>query len=125
MLMGVARLPQVLTALQSEDATSARNGPAYPSNTPIALIERASMPDQRVIYSTLRDIAAALDSVGEQRPPGMLVIGWSIISLFGKGDMTILDNDASASDEARLHSLLDESKWKISEGIDDGWNILL
>lgn len=83
------------------------------------------MPDQRVIYSTLRDIAAALDSVGEQRPPGMLVIGWSIISLFGKGDMTILDNDASASDEARLHSLLDESKWKISEGIDDGWNVLL
>ena len=124
MLMGVARLPQVLIALQSEDVGSARGGPAYPSNTPIALIERASMPDQRVIYSTLRDIAAALDSVGEQRPPGMLVIGWSIISLFGKGDMTILDDEASSSDENRLRLLLEEGKWKITEGIDDGWSIL-
>ncbi|KAK7695128.1 hypothetical protein QCA50_002318 [Cerrena zonata] len=124
MLMGVARLPQVLVALQSEDAVSARNGPAYPPNTPIALIERGSMPDQRVIYSTLRDIVAALDSVGEQRPPGMLVIGWSIISLFGKGDMTILDDDASSSDEARLRLLLGEAKWKICEGIDEAWNLL-
>ncbi|KIP06143.1 hypothetical protein PHLGIDRAFT_45410, partial [Phlebiopsis gigantea 11061_1 CR5-6] len=79
LLMGVARLPQILETLQSAGVSVARrrNGAPYPPHLPIALIERASMPDQRVICSTLRDIAAALDSVGEQRPPGMLVIGWS------------------------------------------------
>ncbi|CAL1694694.1 unnamed protein product [Somion occarium] len=124
MLMGVARLPQVLIALQSDTETSARSGLAYPANTPIALIERASMPDQRVIYSTLRDIAAGLESVGEQRPPGMLIIGWSILSLWGKGDMTVLDDNAPAADEERIRSWLGVAGWRITEGIDGGWSNL-
>ncbi|KAM5539972.1 hypothetical protein V8D89_006475 [Ganoderma adspersum] len=122
-LMGVARLPQVLETLQSDDVGAAkrRDGHAYPSSTPIALIERASMPDQRVIVSTLRDITAALDSVGEQRPPGMLVIGWSIPSLWEKGDVSILDEGAEARDEERVRTWLGEKLWRVTEGIETGW----
>lgn len=122
-LMGVARLPQVLDTLQSIDAQSAgrRDGPTYPSHTPIALIERASMPDQRVICSTLKDILAALESVGEQRPPGMLVIGWSVLSLWEKGDMTILEDGAEMHDEERVKGWLGEKLWRMSEGLNAEW----
>ena len=99
-LMGVARLAQVVASLTEvydspsssprDPSSSAptrrrRDGPAYPSHTPIAIIERASMPDQRVIYSTLENIVTALERSGEQRPPGMIVVGWAVLSLgFGK-----------------------------------------
>ncbi|KAI1790911.1 uroporphyrin-III C-methyltransferase [Ganoderma leucocontextum] len=122
-LMGVARLPQVLETLQLDgvEVSKRRDGPAYPSSTPIALIERASMPDQRVIVSTLCDITAALESVGEQRPPGMLVVGWSIPSLWGQGDMTILDEGAEAGDEERVRTWLGEKLWRVTEGLEAGW----
>lgn len=123
LLMGVARLPQILETLQSSDPTVAnrRSGSPYPPYLPIALIERASMPDQRVILSTLRDISAALDNVGEQRPPGMLIIGWSIPSLWGKGDVSVLDSGAEAADEERIVRWLGELKWRITEGLDLAW----
>ncbi|KAK0209856.1 tetrapyrrole methylase, partial [Armillaria fumosa] len=54
----VARLPEVINTLI--DAGCVRR------DTPIALIGQASMPDQRVVDSTLKDIVRALDSVGEQ-----------------------------------------------------------
>ena len=122
-LMGVARLPEVLETLQAAEGECAtrRNGPSYPSCTPIALIERASMPDQRVISSTLRDIAAALESVGEQRPPGMLVVGWSVVSLWKEGDVSILEEGAEARDEERLKTWLGEKPWRVTEGLDAGW----
>ncbi|OCH95712.1 uroporphyrin-III C-methyltransferase [Obba rivulosa] len=122
-LMGVARLPEVLETLQTESGEPAnrRNGTAYPANTPIALIERASMPDQRVIVSTLRDIVAALDSVGEQRPPGMLVVGWTILSLWGEGDMSVLDEGASTKDEERLKKWLGNQLWRVSDGLSADW----
>lgn len=122
-LMGVARLPQVLETLQADNVEAAkrRDGRAYPSSTPIALIERASMPDQRVIVSTLRNITAALDSVGEQRPPGMLVIGWSIPSLWEKGDVSILDEGAEARDGERVRTWLGEKLWRVTEGIEADW----
>lgn len=122
-LMGVARLPRLLDTLQSDntDAAKRRDGRPYPSTTPIALIERASMPDQRVIVSTLRDITAALDSVGEQRPPGMLVVGWSILSLWNKGDISILDEGAEARDKERVRIWLGEKLWRVTEGIEANW----
>lgn len=82
------------------------------------------MPDQRVICSTLRDIAAALDSVGEQRPPGMLVIGWSILSLWNKGDVSVLEEGAAEMDEERIARWLGESKWRTTEGLESGWESL-
>jgi hypothetical protein len=68
-----------------------RDGPAHPWYTPIAIIERATMPDQRTVFSTLRDVGAALESVGEQRPPGMIVVGWSVLCLWKQGDVSVLD----------------------------------
>ena len=122
-LMGVARLPQVLeTLLSSNISPSRRGGSAYPSHTPIALIERASMPDQRVVCATLDSISAAMESVGEQRPPGMIVIGWSILSLWGDGDMKILDDGAEDLDEARVRGWLGDTRWRVVEGLDAGWN---
>ncbi|GJE97828.1 uroporphyrin-III C-methyltransferase [Phanerochaete sordida] len=123
LLMGVARLPQILETLQSTDPAVAgrRDGASYPPHLPIALIERASMPDQRVIVSTLRDIAAALESVGEQRPPGMLVIGWSILSLWEQGDVSVLEQGAEEKDEDRLVRWLGDKKWRITEGLEAGW----
>jgi len=38
-----------------------RDGLPYPPHTPIAIIERASMPDQRVVASTLRDVVRAME----------------------------------------------------------------
>ena len=121
-LMGVARLPQVLQTLLSEDTPlSRRNGPAYPAHTPIALIERASMPDQRVVCATLDSISVAMQSIGEQRPPGMLVIGWSILSLWNQGDMTVLDEQAEKYDLERIHSWLGNCRWRVKEGLDVDW----
>ena len=120
LLMGVARLPQILQTLLDADVPR-RNGAAYPANTPIALIERASMPDQRVIFSTLSSIAQALESAGEQRPPGMLVIGWSVLSLWATGDVTVLDDGAEAKDEERVARWLGGKGWRITEGLEAGW----
>ncbi|PFH48102.1 hypothetical protein AMATHDRAFT_66198 [Amanita thiersii Skay4041] len=132
-LMGVARLPQVVETLTSEDecANKGRDGPAYPPHTPIAIIERASMPDQRNVFSTLRDIVKALDSVGEQRPPGMIVVGWSVLALSGSGDLTVLDGEEgdvtrTTRDEERILRWLGEGKptrrWRVQEGLADGWS---
>lgn len=46
----------------------------WPLSTPCAVIERASCPDQRVIRTTLRHVAEAVEAEGS-RPPGLLVVG--------------------------------------------------
>ncbi|KAH7920951.1 uroporphyrin-III C-methyltransferase [Leucogyrophana mollusca] len=130
-LMGVARLAQVISVLLGpaslgsgsgeKDTDGGRDGPAYPPCTPIAIIERGSMPDQRVIASTLRDIVGALESVGEQRPPGMMVIGWGVLGLSHGGEDSVLEAGAEADDEARVRRWLGAERWVIKEGIDPGW----
>jgi len=91
LLMGVARLDSLLQALLDDNVTpSLREGEQYPSYLPIAVIERASMPDQRVISATLETISAAMTVVGEQRPPGMIVVGWSVLALHRDGDVECL-----------------------------------
>lgn len=123
-LMTVARLTQVIEALIEGGRTPRRDGPAYPAHLPIALIERASMPDQRVVSSTLRNIVAALESVGEQRPPGMLVIGWAVLALQGQGDITVLEDEAEAGDQERVQRWLGEqgvTGWIVREGLDRDW----
>lgn len=99
-LMGVARLRSVVKTLigSGKDAD-------YPPYVPIAIIERASMPDQRVVESTLEDIEHAMESaeVGAQRPPGMMVIGWSVSALWGDGNVDVLsegdDGEGETSDK--------------------------
>jgi uroporphyrin-III C-methyltransferase len=122
-LMGVARITQLLETLQTLDPTGKRHGPPYPAHTPIAIIERASMPDQRVITSTLAHIASALESNGAQRPPGMIVIGWSILSLWGDGDMSVLDKGAEDEDESRVVRWMNGKSWRVVEGFNGDWDV--
>lgn len=46
----------------------------WPLDTPCAVIERASCPDQRVIRTTLARVVEAIEEEGS-RPPGLLVVG--------------------------------------------------
>jgi uroporphyrin-III C-methyltransferase len=137
-LMGVARLPQMLEALIGDnegdkDGEKRRSGAKYPPYTPIALIERASMPDQRVVASTLQHITTAIESTGEQRPPGLLVVGWAVLALWGEGDMTVLDGNGDASatkagisvedDLKRVERWLEGRSWRVKDGLDPSWNL--
>ncbi|KAJ7605750.1 hypothetical protein DFH06DRAFT_1310074 [Mycena polygramma] len=93
------------------------------SHTLIAIVERMSMPDQRVVVSTLRDVVAALDSTGEQRPPGIMVVGWAVLALWGTGDVAVLDEGVEKDDEARVKRWLgDDAGWRVKEGLLDGWD---
>lgn len=120
-LMGVARITQLLETLQTSDPTDRRSGPPYPSHIPIAIIERASMPDQRVITSTLAHVLSALESNGSQRPPGMIVVGWSILSLWGSGDVSVLDKGAEEEDESRVVRWMSGKSWRVVEGFNGDW----
>ena len=136
-LMGVARLAGVVHALTSQEGSEEhgreggkREGPAYPLNLPIAIIERASSKDQRMVASTLAGIVEAMDQVGEQRPPGMMVIGWSVLSLEGQGDVSVLDGvkDLSAegivqADEARISRWLNGKTYIERDGLPTGWEV--
>lgn len=53
----------------------------WPLTTPCAVIERASCPDQRVIRTTLRFVAEAVEQEGS-RPPGLLVVGRACEALY-------------------------------------------
>jgi uroporphyrin-III C-methyltransferase len=125
--MGIARISQVVDALiDTSGKNTRREGRAYPPHTPIAIIERASMPDQRVISSTLKDIVMALDSNGEQRPPGMMIIGWAVLALHGQGDVGVLDEAEDTEDEERVQRWLGNGsvRWIIREGLEMGWENL-
>jgi uroporphyrin-III C-methyltransferase len=134
MLMGVARLPQVVGTLLGgtrasggEHDNGQREGLTYPPYTPIAIIERASMPDQRVVESTLSDVGRAMESVGEQRPPGMMVIGWAVLALWGAGDVSVLEEGDGVEqvteerDRERVKRWLGGDRWRIREGLDRAW----
>jgi len=124
-LMGVARLPSVLKALTDVEDLSgkSRDGLVYPPHLPIAVIERASMPDQRSICSTLSNISTALENAGEQRPPGMIVVGWSVLALWGQGDVAVLDTEPGIDDKKRVNRWLGGKSWRIREGLQSGWEI--
>ncbi|KAJ7447242.1 uroporphyrin-III C-methyltransferase [Mycena latifolia] len=122
-LMGVARLATVVAALLDPEESARRAGVVYPPYTPIAIVERASMPDQRLVVSTLRDVVRALESAGEQRPPGLMVIGWAVLALWGAGDVEVLNDGAVQDDEARVARWLREGPgWRVTEGLPDGWD---
>ena len=53
----------------------------WPIDTPCAVIERASCPDQRVIRTTLEWVAEAVELEGS-RPPGLLVVGRACEALY-------------------------------------------
>jgi uroporphyrin-III C-methyltransferase len=119
-LMGVARIGSIVSVL-TDDEQPGRDGAPYPSYLPIAIIERASSPDQRVILSTLANIEDALKSV-EERPPGMMIVGWAAMCLEGKGRVDILDTKEEGREEGIVEEWLQGQRWKIREGLEGIWN---
>ncbi|KAH8819088.1 tetrapyrrole methylase [Xylogone sp. PMI_703] len=61
-----------MKTLEDGEIDKSRN--LWPINTPCAVIERASCPDQRVIRTTLKFVVEAIQEAGS-RPPGLLVLG--------------------------------------------------
>ncbi|SCZ89072.1 BZ3500_MvSof-1268-A1-R1_Chr1-1g00934 [Microbotryum saponariae] len=121
-LMGVARLDSLVEALLTHKEA------AYPPYLPIALIERASSPDQRVVCATIESLSDVLKRLSPHRPPGMLVIGWGVMCLEGtegKGDMTVLDALADeATDRKRVEGWLGDNGYRVREGLGEGWRAL-
>lgn len=70
-LMALHRLEALVKSLLECDEA---NGSPWPKNTPCAVVERASCPDQRVIRTTLGCVCQAVEEEGS-RPPGLLVVG--------------------------------------------------
>ncbi|TIA69076.1 hypothetical protein E3P92_03734 [Wallemia ichthyophaga] len=113
-LMGVARLRELVESLAQL---------SYPPFVPVAVIEQASSPSQRVVMSTLDGIVKAYEGAGDQRPPGMIVVGWSILSLHGEhGDLSVLDEDAEKHDQERVHRWLNGKLSIITEGPGRAWD---
>jgi uroporphyrin-III C-methyltransferase len=90
-LMGLHRIEGLVAELtkftaeeeqqrEGEEKTTAGRA-LWPLNTPCAVIERASCPDQRVIRTTLRFVAEAIEQEGS-RPPGLLVVGRACEALY-------------------------------------------
>jgi uroporphyrin-III C-methyltransferase len=66
------------------------------------------MLDQRVLTSTLREIMQALESSGEQRPPGMIIC-WVVGALL---------TWAGRCRGRRVEMWLGTHKWRAETGID-------
>ncbi|KAG6002222.1 hypothetical protein E4U21_003313 [Claviceps maximensis] len=84
-LMALHRIGDLVAELTSHAGSSSSGGihasstsppprTLFPLQTPCAVIERASCPDQRVIRTTLEHVAQAIEAEGS-RPPGLLVVG--------------------------------------------------
>jgi uroporphyrin-III C-methyltransferase len=116
-LMGVARIDAVLEVLTAP-TSAGRDGAAFPKHLPIAIVERASSPDQRVLLSTLENIGPAIAAV-DQRPPGMILVGWAAMCLEGAGQVDILDG---VDEHQAVDRWLGGKKWKTREGLPQDWS---
>lgn len=84
-LMGVSALPIVTAELLAHGRAG---------NTPVALISRGTLPDERIVEGTLVDIAARVEQAGLE-PPATLVVGevvslreqWRTASLYQENDI--------------------------------------
>jgi siroheme synthase len=62
-LMGVHSLPMIVSSLI--DA-------GRPTDTPVALIEKGTLPEQKVVIGTLADI---MDKTTDVHPPSIVIVG--------------------------------------------------
>ena len=91
-LMALHRLSSLVDALTgagpaTKSSETVPISKPWPRETPCAVVERASCPDQRVIRSTLQNVCPAVEEEGS-RPPGLLIVGWScevLMDMKGKG----------------------------------------
>jgi len=65
LLMSLHRLSALVDSLLAK---------GYPADLSVAVLERASCPDQRVLRTSLQHVCAAVEEEGS-RPPGLLVVG--------------------------------------------------
>ena len=77
--MGVAQLEGILARLRSAGAAASH---------PVAIIERATLPGQRVLRGTLEDIAASALRA-QVEPPALLIVG-AVAALAGADDLGAL-----------------------------------
>lgn len=121
-LMGVARLDSLVECLLNHPDSS------YPPHLPMALVERASSPDQRVIAATVATLPGVLKRLDAHRPPGMLMVGWGVMCLQGtggKGDMEVTTGDVSLeADLERVRGWLGEEGCRVVDGLGEGWRAL-
>lgn len=73
---------------------------------PVAIVERASCPDQRVIRTTLAKAAAAVEACGS-RPPGLFIAGYACRVLCGEieGDYVVEEGHAQGEISGLLKTL--------------------
>ncbi|MBI3873285.1 MAG: uroporphyrinogen-III C-methyltransferase [candidate division Zixibacteria bacterium] len=64
-LMGLSRLPEIMTALRDH---------GVPSRQPAAVIAQGTTPHERIVVGTVGDLSTQVQAVGF-RPPGTIVIG--------------------------------------------------
>jgi uroporphyrin-III C-methyltransferase len=114
LLMGVGRIREIVEELRE-------NG--YPDDVPVGILERATCIDQRVLESTLKDIAEGVES-SEGRPPGMIVVGWGVMCLQGTGDMGVIKDACGEGDAARVKRWLGGERWKVRDGLGEEWRKL-
>ncbi|KAJ5780492.1 hypothetical protein N7457_005652 [Penicillium paradoxum] len=96
----LSALVESLTTFPTED-TDSQSRALWPKETPCAIIERASCPDQRVIRSTLEHVCLAFEEAGS-RPPGLLVVGASCHVLHNPQDQRwVIEEGFHGLDELR------------------------
>ncbi|KAJ1972778.1 uroporphyrin-III C-methyltransferase [Dimargaris verticillata] len=75
LLMAVHRLETVVKALLSTVTSATTVNLGYPATCPVAIVEKAGFPDQRVIRGTLATIVEDVKRAGGSSPPAMCVVG--------------------------------------------------
>ncbi|CAG8898955.1 unnamed protein product [Penicillium egyptiacum] len=102
-LMALHRLSVLVESLTTFPAgdTDSQSRTPWPKETPCAIVERASCPDQRVIRSTLEHVCLAFEEAGS-RPPGLLVVGASCHVLHNpQGQRWVIEEGFHGLDEVR------------------------
>ncbi|KAF8546055.1 tetrapyrrole methylase [Imleria badia] len=102
------------------------------ARTVLVLMGVAWLGEVRVLVSTLEDVESALAGV-EQRPPGMIVIGWAVMAFgrregeggdVGEGILADVEVDAGGQerrDRLRIAQWLGGRRWDVWEGLGAGW----
>ncbi|KAJ5885167.1 hypothetical protein N7495_009677 [Penicillium taxi] len=108
-LMALHRLSALIESLTTYHVDEqSRSRQLWPKETPCAIVERASCPDQRVIRTTLENVCIAFEETGS-RPPGLLVVGASCHVLHNADDQKwAIEEGFHGLDE--LHNELDTVK---------------
>ncbi|KAH7126892.1 tetrapyrrole methylase [Dendryphion nanum] len=96
-LMALHRLSALIESL-----VKAKN---YPLDTPCAVLERASCPDQRVIRTTLEHVCTAVEVEGS-RPPGLLIVGNSCTVLSKFHQKWVVEDGFKGLDDIGVESEL-------------------